>query len=132
MRVRPQLDQEFAALSPEEVAKLKLQAEKEQDAKKIVPKQAKRAQQQDVNKVASSIQQAVSMIFPLHGGANLFKLDTLHCRTGYYGICILVRGDRSMKSKPIVAKTGQIGQFFEDVTNTVSKKTVPQKVKNFL
>lgn len=47
----------------------------------------------------------------------IFELDTLHCRTGHYGICIIVRGDRSIKCKPIVAKTGRVAQFFEDVTN---------------
>ena len=53
----------------------------------------------------------------LYGSTNVFKLDALHCRTGHYGICILVRGDRSMNANPIVAKTGEIGQFFEDITN---------------
>ena len=47
------------------MAKLKLKAEKEQDMKKIVPKQVKRAQQQDVNKVGSSIQKAVSAMFSI-------------------------------------------------------------------
>lgn len=61
MNARSQLDKEYAALSQEEVARLKLQAEKEQDEKKIVPKQVKRAQQQDVNKVGNSIQKAVSV-----------------------------------------------------------------------
>jgi len=65
VKVRAQLDQEYAALSQEEVAKLKLQAEKEQDTKTIVPKQVKRAQQQDVNQVGSSIQKAVSANFSI-------------------------------------------------------------------
>jgi len=53
----------------------------------------------------------------LYGGANVLKLDALHCRTGFYGICMLVRGDRSMNAHPIVAKTGEIDKFFEETTN---------------
>ena len=104
-------------LSPEKIAELNDRAQKEQDAKINVPKQVKRAQQSDVTKVAKGFQEAVSVKLPLlHGSTDVFKLNALHSRTGYYGMCILVRGDRSMAPEPVVAKTGKISQFFEEVT----------------
>lgn len=60
MTVREKLNEEYSALSPEEVAELKKRAEEEQQAKVFVPKQTKRAQQHDVANVANSFQEAVS------------------------------------------------------------------------
>ena len=60
MMARQQFDQEFKALSPEEIVDLKHRAEEVQHNKVYAPKQVKRAQQNDVIKVANSIQQAVS------------------------------------------------------------------------
>ena len=53
-------DKEFAALSPEELAELKQQAEKEQHAKEHAPKQVKRAQEHDITSVIKNFQEAVS------------------------------------------------------------------------
>lgn len=112
-------DKEYDALFTEEIAVLKHQAEEAEHAKTYVPKQVKWAQQLDVSKVANSIQQAVSAkhLQSLLHCTKIFKLDALHCCTGHYGICILVHGDCSMNTSPIVAKTGEISQFFEDTTN---------------
>ena len=60
MAVRKKFDEEFAALSPEQVAELKHRAEKEQHAKIYAPKQTKRAQKCDVAQVSNSFEQAVS------------------------------------------------------------------------
>lgn len=65
MTARQEFDQDYAALSPEEIATLKDQAKKEQHAKKYVPKQLKRAQQHDIANVAKSFQQAVSAKNPV-------------------------------------------------------------------
>ena len=61
MTVRKQFDQDYAALSPEEIEELKQRAEEEQKAKLLVPKQTKRAQKLDVANIADSFQEAVSM-----------------------------------------------------------------------
>ena len=53
----------------------------------------------------------------LYGSTNAFKLNTLHCRTGYYGICMIVCGDRSINGNPIIVETGELHQFFEDITS---------------
>jgi len=47
----------------------------------------------------------------------VLKLDALHCRTGYHGICFIVRGNRGAHASPVVAKTGDIGRYFEDLVN---------------
>lgn len=60
MTARQKIDQEYATLSPEEIAELKGRAEKEQHAKTFVAKPVKYAQQNDIAKVAKSFQQAVS------------------------------------------------------------------------
>ena len=118
MTARQKFDAEYEALSPEEIAVLKHQAEEEQKKKKKkVPKQLKRAQQHDVTKTANSFQEAVSVELLIMQGANVSKLDALHCRTGHYGVCILVRGDRSMDSRPVFLTTGNLGDFFEDYTS---------------
>jgi hypothetical protein len=57
---RQQFDQQFDTLSPEEIAELKQRAGQAQHEKIYAPKQVKRAQQHDVDKVADSFQQAVS------------------------------------------------------------------------
>ena len=116
MAVCCMFDGEFSALSPEQIAELNDQAQKMQNAKINVLKQVKCAQQCDVTKVARSFQEAVSAkLTLLHCGTDVFKLNALHSRTGYYGICILVCGDHSMAPEPVVAKTGRIAQFFEEV-----------------
>ena len=84
-----------------------------------MPKQVKRAQEHDVSKVINNFQEAVSAkhLYSITCGTDVFKLDALHCRTGYYGICFIVRGDRSTQASPVVAKTGDIGRYFEDLAN---------------
>ena len=62
MTARQQFNEQFKALSPEEIAELKDRAEQVQHEKKYAPKQVKRAQQHDVIKVANSFQQAVSEV----------------------------------------------------------------------
>lgn len=119
MTVRTQLDQEYAALSVQELDELKGRAEIKQHAKEFVPKQTKCAQQHDIIQVANGFQLAVSAghLDYLRSGANNFKLNALNARTGHFGICILVRSNRSMNADPLVLKTGDIDQFFEDITN---------------
>ena len=118
MTVRQEFNAEYEALSQEEIAELKHQAEEEQQNKRNkVPKQLKRAQQHDVTKTAKSFQEAVSVELLIMQGANVSKLDALHCRTGHYGVCILVRGDRSINSRPVFLSTGNLGDFFEDYTS---------------
>ena len=117
MKVRQKFDAEYEALSQEEIAALKHQAEEEQqNKKKKVPKQLKRAQQHDVTKTANSFQEAVSVELLIMQGANVSKLDALHVRTGHHGLCILVCGDRSINSRPIFVSSGNgnLGDFFED------------------
>jgi len=55
----------FAALSPEELAELKQQAEKEQHAKEHAPKQVKQAQEHDITNVIKNFQEAVSANYTL-------------------------------------------------------------------
>ena len=52
-------------------------------------------------------------------GANVSKLDALHCRTGHYGVCILARNDRSIHCRPVFVSTGNVNlsEFFEDYTS---------------
>ena len=68
--MRQKFDAEYQALSQEKIAELKHQAEEEQqNKKKKVPKQLKRAQQHDVTTVAKSFQQAVSVELFITQGA---------------------------------------------------------------
>ena len=60
----------------------------------------------------------------LYGGVNVLKLGALHCHTGFYGICMLVHGDCSMNTHPIVAKTGEINKFFEEFFEETTNKTI--------
>ena len=84
MTVHQTFDAEYEALSQEEIAELKHQAkEEQQNKKKEVPKQVKCAQQHDVTKAANSFQQAVSVELLITQGANVSKLDALHCWTGH-------------------------------------------------
>lgn len=120
MAARQIFDAEYEALSQEKIAALKHQAEEEQQNKnKKVPKQVKRAQQHSVTRAANGFQQAVSAMLFMIQGANVSKLDALHCQTGHYGVCILIRGDKSMDSTPVFVTTGtgNLGEFFEDYTN---------------
>lgn len=119
MAVRSQINEEYAALLPEELAELQQQAEEQQHAKITVPKQTKRAQKLDVTKIANSFQEAVSVCATsqVHCSANLSKLTALHNRTGHFGIVILARSKITINCEPIVLKSGSIDKFFEATTN---------------
>ena len=111
-----EFDKDFVALPQEEIAGLQHRAEEKQHNKMYVPKQVKHAQQHDVARVVGSFQKAVSTKISTTCGTNIFKLEALHSRTGHYGICVIVRGDPSMNADPLVAQTGPVSGFLEEIT----------------
>ena len=118
MTVWEKLNQEYSALSPEEIAELKNLAEEEQHAKVYIPKQTMHAQQHDVANVANSFQEAVSVECLNCIVVLIFcKLNALNTCTGHVRICILVCSKSSMNADLIVLKTSGIDQFFKDMTN---------------